>query len=267
MTGNTSTSVRPPAVAGMFYPANPTELHEQINEYLQAATPTGLTPHALVVPHAGYIYSGPIAASAFVNLRPLRERITRVVLFGPSHRVGFRGLATPATSIFATPLGNIPLDVDTLDKLCALPQVQQLDAAHIQEHSLEVQLPFLQEVLGDFSLVPLVVGESNPDEVAEVMELLWNDESTLIVVSSDLSHYHDYASAQRMDNHTCAAIEALQPDAISYEDACGRNPLLGLLTVAKHHNLQVSTLDLRNSGDTAGDKNRVVGYGAWLFAG
>ena len=258
-------SVRQPAVAGMFYPDNPTVLHDQVNEYLNAAKPSGETPRALVVPHAGYIYSGPIAASGFVNLLPLKDKIKRVVLFGPSHRVGFRGLVAPTTNVFATPLGNIPLDVDSLNKLCTLPQVQQLDAAHAQEHSLEVQLPFLQEVLGEFYLVPLVVGDSNPQEVAQVMEAFWNDPATLIVVSSDLSHYHDYDSAQRMDKKTCSAIEDLAAEAISYDNACGRNPLLGLLTLAKHHDLKVSTLDLRNSGDTAGDKDRVVGYGAWLF--
>jgi len=259
-------SVRQPAVAGMFYPDNPTELHEQINEYLQAVEPSGQTPRALVVPHAGYIYSGPIAASAFINLRPLRDTIKRVVLLGPSHRVGFRGLAAPTANVFSTPLGNIPLDVDSLNKLCTLPQVQQLDAAHAQEHSLEVQLPFLQEVLGEFYLVPLVVGDSRPEEVAQVMEAFWHDPATLIVVSSDLSHYHDYASAQQMDSETCTAIETLKPEAISHDNACGRNPLLGLLALARHHDLKVSTLDLRNSGDTAGDKNRVVGYGAWLFS-
>ena len=259
-------SVRQPAVAGMFYPDNKVELHQQVADYLGAAKPSDETPRALVVPHAGYIYSGPIAASGFVNLLPLKDKIKRVVLFGPSHRVAFKGIAAPTSNVFSTPLGNIPLDVDSLTKLCTLPQVQQLDSAHAQEHSLEVQLPFLQEVLGDFYLVPLVVGDSQPIEVAQVMEAFWHDPGTLIVVSSDLSHYHDYASAQHMDTKTCAAIENLTPEAISYDDACGRNPLLGLLTLARQHDLKVNTLDLRNSGDTAGDKNRVVGYGAWLFS-
>lgn len=258
-------NIRQAAVSGMFYPASPTELHDQISGFLAAATPGEQTPLALIVPHAGYIYSGPIAASAYVNLRALRGKIKRVVLLGPSHQVGFRGLATSSAEYFETPLGTIPLDVTSIRKLSALPQVQQLDQAHTEEHSLEVQLPFLQEVLGEFELIPVVVGDADGEEVAEVINALWTDDSTLIVVSSDLSHYHDYNSAQQMDRHTCEAIEQLHPDDIAFEDACGRNPVQGLLTVAKQRGLHARTLDLRNSGDTAGDPGRVVGYGAWMF--
>ncbi|MCK4742761.1 MAG: AmmeMemoRadiSam system protein B [Sulfuriflexus sp.] len=262
MVQNTET-IRPAAVAGLFYPANSNELHEQITDFLAAASSIEQAPLALIVPHAGYIYSGPIAASAYVNLRPLRNKIQRVILLGPSHRVGFRGLATSGATFFTTPLGNIKLDAITTEQLNQLPQVQTMDVAHAQEHSLEVQLPFLQEVLGEFELVPIVVGDATANEVAEVIDLAWQDDSTLIVISSDLSHYHEYSSAQKMDRHTCTAIESLNPDAIGDEDACGRNPVKGLLTVARQRGLQVHTLDLRNSGDTAGDRNQVVGYGAW----
>jgi len=256
-------TTRPAAVAGLFYPANPDELHEQVSDFLSSASATGKVPLALIVPHAGYIYSGPIAASAYINLRPLRNKIQRVVLLGPSHRVAFHGLATSSASKFTTPLGDIKLDSHSTSQLNQLPQVQVFDAAHAQEHSLEVQLPFLQEVLGEFELVPIVVGDATTSEVAEVIDLAWQDDSTLIVISSDLSHYHDYDSAQKIDRQTCSAIESLNPDAIDVDGACGRHPVKGLLTVAQQRGLKVQTLDLRNSGDTAGDRNQVVGYGAW----
>jgi len=262
MTQNTET-IRPAAVSGLFYPADAGELHQQISDFLDTAAITEHAPLAVIVPHAGYIYSGPIAASAYINLRPLRNKIHRVVLLGPSHRVGFRGLATSSATLFTTPLGNIKLDVATTQQLNQLPQVQTIDAAHAQEHSLEVQLPFLQEVLGEFELIPIVVGDATSTEVAEVIDKVWQDDATLIVISSDLSHYHDYQSAQKMDRHTCTAIESLSPDDIGVDDACGRNPVKGLLTVARQRGLHVHTLDLRNSGDTAGDRKQVVGYGAW----
>lgn len=226
-------TIRPAAVSGLFYPADPNELHEQITDFLAAASTVGQAPLALIVPHAGYIYSGPIAASAYINLRPLRNKIRRVILLGPSHRVAFRGLATSSANFFTTPLGDIKLDTIAAERLNQLPQVQVFDAAHAQEHSLEVQLPFLQEVLDEFELVPIVVGDATTDEIAEVIDIAWQDDSTLIVISSDLSHYHDYNSAQKMDRHTCSAIESLNPDGIGVDDACGRHPVKGLLTVAR----------------------------------
>jgi len=256
-------TIRPAAVAGLFYPANPDELHEQINHFLATTTASEELPLALIVPHAGYIYSGPIAASAYINLRPLHNKVRRVILLGPSHRVAFHGLATSSASFFATPLGDIKLDTATSERLNQLPQVQVFDAAHVQEHSLEVQLPFLQEVLDEFELVPIVVGDATTDEVAEVIDMAWQDDATLIIISSDLSHYHDYQSAQKMDQHTCSAIESLNPAGIGVDDACGRHSVRGLLSVAQQRGLKVQTLDLRNSGDTAGDRNQVVGYGAW----
>jgi AmmeMemoRadiSam system protein B len=249
----------------MFYPGDAAQLHADIETMLSMAPSVGSAPKAVIVPHAGYIYSGPVAASAYAQLIPYRSVITRVILLGPCHRVPLRGLATPSADNFETPLGSIPVDHDAINDILALPQVIEYDLTHQQEHSLEVQLPFLQEVLDQFTLVPLVVGDTTAEEISEVLELLWGGSETLIVISSDLSHYHDYATAQSMDGLTCKAIEALDGRSISHEQACGRNPLLGLLMSAQRHNMKVTTLDLRNSGDTAGSKDQVVGYGAWML--
>lgn len=257
--------VREAAVADMFYPADPVELERQITDFIDSAGDNHEPALALIVPHAGYIYSGPVAASAYTHLRSLRGKIRKVILLGPSHRVGFRGIAVSGADYFVTPLGRIPLDHAARKELLDMPQVHLFDQAHADEHSLEVQLPFLQKMLGDFTLIPLVVGDADAHDVAEVIETLWKDEQTLVVVSTDLSHYHDYHTAQRLDRNTCAAIESLEPEDIGYDQACGRNPLNGLLTVARHRNLHVHTLDLRNSGDTAGPRDRVVGYGAWML--
>jgi MEMO1 family protein len=258
-------NVRNPAVAGLFYPDDPRELHALVSGYLAAVPASGGVPKAIIAPHAGYIYSGPIAASAYARIQPARGRITRVVLLGPAHRVGFHGLALSSANCFQTPLGRITVDQEAVKKISGLPQVQVMDAAHMQEHSLEVHLPFLQEVLGEFSLVPLVVGDAEPNEVAEVLEALWGGPETLIVISSDLSHYHDYKTAQRLDRATSQAIEQLRLEDIQYDHACGRNPVSGLLRVARQRGLRAKTIDLRNSGDTAGTPDRVVGYGAYVF--
>jgi len=249
----------------MFYPSAPDELHAMLQEYLASAVPAGTAPKALIVPHAGYVYSGPVAATAYAQLRSARDEIRRIVLLGPSHRVPFRGLALSSAQVFSTPLGDIPLDLDAAEAIRRLPQVQVLDQAHASEHSLEVQLPFLQEVLDEFSLVPLVVGDASAGEVSEVLEVLWDGPETRLVISSDLSHYHDYETARRMDGATSRAIETLDPDAIGYEDACGRVPVTGLLAAARSHGLRARTLDLRSSGDTAGPRDQVVGYGAYAF--
>ena len=257
--------IRPAAVAGMFYTADPAQLRAEVQSMLAEASVVAPAPKAIIVPHAGYIYSGAIAANAFAQLMPAKDRIKRVVLLGPCHRVALSGLATSSADYFETPLGLIPIDRELSDKLTQLPQVQEFDLTHEQEHSLEVQLPFLQQTLGEFTLLPLVVGEASGTEVHEALEAVWGDDETLIVISSDLSHYHDYNTAQSMDATTCQAIENLDTDHIHYEQACGRNPVLGLLLSACKHNLKVTTLDLRNSGDTAGSKDKVVGYGAWAF--
>lgn len=257
---------RPPAVAGMFYPADPDELRAQVRQYLAAVTPHHAdAPKALIVPHAGYIYSGPVAASAYARIAPIAAQITHVVLLGPAHRVALRGIAASSADMFRTPLGDVPLDRTALDSLADLAQVAVLDQAHAQEHSLEVHLPFLQELLGEFTLVPLVVGDATPAQVAEVIERLWGGPETLIVISSDLSHYHDYATAQRMDRATSEAILSGRIDDIGYQDACGRNPINGLLTALPAHDLSAQLVDLRNSGDTAGPRDKVVGYGAYVF--
>jgi AmmeMemoRadiSam system protein B len=259
-------NVRLPAVAGLFYPADAHELKDVIARYLAAApAAAGTVPKAIIAPHAGYIYLGPIAASVYARLVPARGRVQRVVLLGPAHRVGFRSLALSSADFFETPLGRIPADRGAIEMLRDLPEVDVRDAAHADEHSLEVQLPFLQEVLGEFALVALAVGEATAAEVAAVLERLWGGAETLIVVSSDLSHYLDYASARRRDRATSRAIEALDASAIGHEDACGRNPVAGLLHVARKKGMTARTLDLRNSGDTAGPRDRVVGYGAYVL--
>jgi len=256
---------RQPAVAGLFYPDNPVQLESTVLAYLQSEEKCKYHPKALIVPHAGYIYSGPIAGSAYACLAPLRETIKRVVMLGPSHRVPLTGLGITSDDRFITPLGAINIDQKAIEKITHLPQVQIRNDAHLLEHSLEVQLPFLQLTLKQFEVVPIVVGDTSAKDVAEVLELLWGGDETLIVISSDLSHYHDYKTAQILDSKTTEAIESLAFENIQYENACGRNPVNGLLEVARRKNLHVSTLDLRNSGDTAGSKDQVVGYGAYLF--
>ena len=260
--------VRRPAVAGAFYPADPAALRAALHDSFSGAVrpePGAVEPKALVVPHAGYIYSGPIAASAYLRIEAARGRIRRVVLLGPSHRVPLRGLASSSADAWATPLGSVPIDTDARDALRHLACVAVDDTAHASEHSLEVQLPFLQTVLDDFELVPLVVGHATADDVAAVLDVLWDDDATVVVVSTDLSHYHRYGDAQRLDATTAAAIAALRPAAIDDDDACGARPLRGLLTTARNRGLTVETLDLRNSGDTAGDRQRVVGYGSFAL--
>lgn len=258
-------TTRQPAVAGTFYPADPHVLQSTVDGFLLAARTDLPAPRAMIVPHAGYIYSGPVAAYGYACLLNRETPVGRVVLLGPSHRVAFRGIATTSAAIFTTPLGDIAIDHSAVDALSALPQVHVLDEAHRLEHSLEVQLPFLQCTLGDFLLVPLVVGDATPEAIAEVLEKLWSGPETLVIVSSDLSHYHDYETARRLDGETSRHIESLDYEAIEYDDACGRNPVNGLLLYARRHGLNAVTLDQRNSGDTAGPRDQVVGYGTYVF--
>jgi MEMO1 family protein len=258
--------VRLPAVAGRFYPGDPTELRELINTLLAQVPPaTGPAPKALIAPHAGYLYSGPIAASAYARLIPGHDQIKRVILLGPSHYVALEGLATTSAKAFATPLGVVPVDVEAVRQVRLLPQVRELDEAHAHEHSLEVQLPFLQIVLSGFTLVPLAVGDATPEEVSQVLDMLWGGPETCFVVSSDLSHYYDFRTARRLDRATAKAIEALKPGGVGEERACGRIPIRGLLQAAGRHGLRAHAVDLRNSGDTAGSRDKVVGYGAFVF--
>ncbi len=256
-------SIRQPAVAGMFYPAKRDELEQLLREYV-GPPDTGLSaPKAIIAPHAGYIYSGPIAGAAYARLAAARAIIRRVVLLGPAHRVYVRGLAAPESDGFATPLGVVPVDHDAIAHMQDLPQLARSEEAHAPEHGLEVHLPFLQYVLDEFSIVPLVVGDARAEVVAEIIERLWGGPETLIVVSSDLSHYHNYHTARRMDEATSKAIETLQPEAIGPDQACGRIPIQGLLLVAQQKGLTAEILDLRSSGDTAGPRDHVVGYGAY----
>ncbi len=263
--GSRAAIVRPPAVAGYFYPGTPEELRRTVSRLLDQAEASGPAPKALIAPHAGYIYSGPTAAVAYASLRPGTRDITRVVLVGPAHRVYLRGLALSRATHFATPLGEITVDQDAVRLLRDLRQVTVSDAAHEQEHSLEVHLPFLQILLDDFQIVPLVAGDASAAEVAEVLDILWGGKETLILVSSDLSHYHDYDTARRLDQSTTRSIEALQLEQIGPRQACGCVPVQGLLYAARSRNMNVRTLDVRNSGDTAGMRDRVVGYGAYAF--
>jgi AmmeMemoRadiSam system protein B len=250
----------------MFYSADPRQLKHEVQEYLTQVHIHSLYPKALIVPHAGYIYSGAVAASAYATLTNIAPQIRRVVLLGPTHRVAVRGLALPDTDAFDTPLGRVPLDIDAMRLIAKLPQVTISGEAHAQEHSLEVQLPFLQSVLEEFVLLPLAVGTATAAEVAEVLETVWGGEETLIVISSDLSHYLPYAAAQFVDNTTVQSIIALQ-QPIKHEQACGGTPISGLIVAARKHHLQPHLLDLRNSGDTAGSLERVVGYAAFAFTG
>ncbi len=257
-------TIRPAAVAGMFYPGERAQLARAVLELIAAAHPRALKPKALIVPHAGYVYSGPVAATAYALLKDRRGEIQRVVLLGPTHRVWVPGLALPAVDAFETPLGRVPLDEAAMAELLKLPQVEVNEAAHAWEHSLEVHLPFLQSVLDEFSLIPLAVGGASAEAVAEVLERVWGGDETLIVVSSDLSHYLPYEEARRIDASTARAILDLRTDLVG-EQACGAHPVNGLLLAARRHRLTPHLLDLRNSGDTAGDKSRVVGYGAFAL--
>lgn len=259
-------AVRKPAVAGYFYPADPVLLRDELGQLLAAvpAKPDATAPKALLVPHAGYVYSGPVAASGYARLAAVAGSIRRVALLGPAHRVALRGLALPAAESFASPLGEVALDRQAIEDIADLPQVVVSEAAHALEHSLEVHLPFLQTLLGGFQLLPLVVGNASADEVAQVLERVWGGPETLIVISSDLSHYLPYDAARETDAAAVERMLRLEP-GLDPAQACGATPVNGLLALARRRRLSAELLDLRNSGDTAGDKTRVVGYAALAF--
>jgi AmmeMemoRadiSam system protein B len=260
--------VRPPAVAGSFYPADPSALRAALRAAFDDAVGPdggGEPPVALVVPHAGYLYSGTTAASAYLRLGVVRAHTRRIVLLGPSHRVRVDGLAVTSAEVFSTPLGDVPIDAAGRDvALEAGPFVRTDDAPHVAEHSLEVQLPFLQAVLDNFELLPLAVGRPSAEDVAAVLDAVWDD-GTVVVVSTDLSHYHPAADAQAMDERTAAAVVALSPERVDDIAACGAHALRGLLMAARRRELKVELVDLGNSGDVTGDRDRVVGYGAFVF--
>ena len=260
------TSERRPAVAGTFYAGEAETLRREVRDLLDPiAAADGPAPKAVIVPHAGFMFSGPVAARAYARLVPARDTIRRVVLLGPSHYVPLRGLAATSAERFLTPLGPVPVDREGVATALAQPGTQTLDAAHEREHSLETQLPFLQQVLADFRIVPLVVGDSSPEEVGRVLEALWGGPETLIVVSSDLSHFHDDATARTLDLTTARAIEGLEAEAVGHDNACGFHPVRGLLWVARRRGGRIATLDLRNSSEAGAPRDRVVGYGAFAL--
>ena len=276
ITGNTEKNIRPHAVASMFYPGGAAELRQAVQNYLSnAGTEEDVSQlkiekiaelRTLIVPHAGYIYSGKIAASAYRLLEQNQNQFKRVLLLGPAHRLWLQGAAFPETDAFETPLGEITLDKELIEKMLAeFSWISVSDEAHSEEHCLEVQLPFLQETLGDFELLPLVVGETKTEQITEIIHQFSEDTETLIVISTDLSHFHDYQTARGIDARTANAIELLEQNRISTEDACGAYPLRGALLAASQNQWNVHRLGLCNSGDTAGDRGRVVGYGAWAM--
>ncbi|HSH40612.1 MAG TPA: AmmeMemoRadiSam system protein B [Arenicellales bacterium] len=267
--GTEAGPVRHPAVAGMFYEDQPARLRRDVRGFLDraAGAVSEPAPKAIIAPHAGYPYSGPVAGSAYAAVKALRRRIRRVVLLGPAHRVYFRGLAASSAQAFATPLGSVPVEQDALRALCteAGAPACYSDQAHAMEHSLEVQLPFLQEILDEFSILPFAVGDADPSDVASLIERLWGGAETLIVVSSDLSHYRGYQAAREIDSITMRKIQELDDAGLTGEHACGYLPISGLLRVALRRGLRCEVLDMRSSGDTAGPRDRVVGYGAFAF--
>ncbi|MFV8754244.1 AmmeMemoRadiSam system protein B [Nannocystaceae bacterium ST9] len=258
--------IRPPAVAGRFYPAEPRELAAMVDALLaEVAEPEPSHAKALIVPHAGYVYSGPVAASAYARLIGRAASITKVVLLGPAHRIHLDGLALPSVAAFRTPLGDVAIDRELVERAAELAQVVVSDEAHRDEHSLEVQLPFLQRVLPSFALLPVVVGRASPAAVAELLERVWGGDETLILISSDLSHYHGYAEAQTIDRATAAWIVASERPGLDHRRACGASCIDGLIELARRKpgRFQRELIDLRSSGDTAGPRDQVVGYGAF----
>jgi AmmeMemoRadiSam system protein B len=256
---------RPPAVAGMFYSDKPQELAAAVRSYVAEAAPPAAAkpPKAVVAPHAGYIYSGPIAGTAYAALAPRGKEIERVILVGPSHRVGFPGVAASSAGSFETPLGPVAVDREAVTLLLKEGRAREFEPAHENEHSLEVQLPFLKQVCPNARIVPLLAGDDDWRAVENVLALLWGEDETAVVVSSDLSHYHDYTTAQQLDKDTARTVERLAAGEVGFEQACGATGINGLLSVLAQKGLGCATLDLRNSGDTAGPRNRVVGYGAF----
>jgi len=263
-------TIRPAAVAGSFYPADAETLRAQITGLLDSAADTVSVSaqrlKALIVPHAGYVYSGPVAATAYRCLAPVREQIRNIVLLGPSHHVYLRTIAAPEADQFATPLGKISVDQERLQQLIhQYPIIQTDPVAHSREHCLEVQLPFLQQTLDSFRILPLLVGDIDPATMVPILGEFIDDPQSLIIVSSDLSHYLGYSAAQQLDLRTTQTIIDLRSTDIKPQQACGATAIQGLLQLAERQQLQAEILDLRNSGDTAGPRDRVVGYGAVAF--
>lgn len=258
-------NIRRAAVAGTFYYDSPNRLLSYVNNLLDHATDQPDVGKAIIAPHAGHIYSGPIAASAYRSLRKRQKQIKKVVLIGPSHYVGFMGLAVSTTDFYETPLGNIPLDKDLAKRALKVKEVVTMDHANLQEHSLEVHLPFLQATLQDFSLLPIIIGDTSSETIASVLDKVWGGDETLIICSTDLSHYMDYKGAQAKDQVTVESILNGELDKLTHHNACGLTPIKGLIKTVQRKKLTAKLIDLRNSGDTAGDRERVVGYASFLI--
>lgn len=253
-----------PDVAGMFYPADKDELKEMIEDFLKTAKVGKQLTRAIIAPHAGYVYSGPIAASAYLSLYSSKNEIKNVIILSPSHHYSFEGVAIHSAESFSTPLGELEVTQILKEKIKVLPFVHEYDQAFEQEHALEVHLPFIQHILPLAKILPLVVGHSRPEDIEKIFELFWNDSSNAFVVSTDLSHFLPYMNAQKIDGLTSKQIENLLYQDLHHEQCCGYYPLRGLLKFAKEHKLKITNIDLRNSADTAGDKGRVVGYGSFI---
>jgi AmmeMemoRadiSam system protein B len=254
-------------VAGFFYPDDPEQLRAMVRGFLEGVEVTGDPPKALIAPHAGYRYSGRTAGKAWAEVAPARGRITRVVLAGPAHRVPLRAIGVPSVDRLDTPLGPVTVDAAGRDVVLGLPGVVVSDDAHAEEHSLEVHLPFMVEALGpDVTVLPLVVGFVSPDVVADVLDEVWGGDETLVVASTDLSHYHDDVTAKRIDADTVEHVLAGRVEAITHDRACGAGPLCGLLVAARRHGVSPRLLEVCTSADTAGSPDRVVGYGAFAVA-
>lgn len=260
-----SMNIRYPAVAGSFYDQSAQHLRSQLANWLKPQSALCHSIRALIVPHAGYLYSGETAARAYRHLKYQAEKIEKVILVGPSHRYYFQGCALPSAHYFATPLGKVAIDTQAIEKLEKIEDIEVSDQAHALEHCLEVQLPFLQTCLHQFTLLPLLTSNVSPATVANIIDDLWQPENTLLVVSSDLSHFHSYHEAQSIDKNTCSLIEHFEP-SLTPEQACGSTGINALLLVAKKRGYQLTRIDLKNSGDTAGDKEKVVGYVSYLIS-
>lgn len=268
--GNSSSESRPaavrgPAVSDMFYPGDPKKLGDMVRQLLENTEFNDELPRAIISPHAGFIYSGPVAASAYAPFYHTGKQVRRILLLGPSHRVAFDGLALSGRSAYRTPLGDVPIDTEAVESLYRGDGITILDRAHEFEHSLEVQLPFLQVLFQDFKILPMVVGKARPSDVTKFMEPFLLDEDSLIVISSDLSHYNNYETARSRDRETANAIVNLDQNGIKQDDACGRTPIRAMIQLALEHEMSCKIVDLRSSGDTAGSTDQVVGYGAFHF--
>ena len=251
-------------VAGMFYPGEEASLRQMVDGFIQKALSFDLRPRAIIAPHAGYIYSGSIAGTAYKTIAAVRDQIENVIIMSPAHRFYLRGIALHMADAFATPLGNIPVNIGIVKKIKQFSSVQWEERSFIQEHGLETHLPFIQRAFKPgIKIVPMIVGECQESEVAEILESVWEDPRNFVIISSDLSHFHSYADAKKLDRNTVDLIQNLDSQSLDTEFACGHYPICGLLNLARNRKLKIKALDIRSSGDTAGSKESVVGYGSF----